>query len=124
MPERATVFQATQLGVESTKGTAVPANKRLLATMFNLSPQIPVEGFRPMGSKAFTTATRQKEWTEGEIEGVFAFNDIIYLLSGLLEQAAISVLRSWLWQVISKKLQKLRRGLPLRLIRLEQLKKG
>jgi hypothetical protein len=103
VPERATVFQATQLGVESTKGTAVPANKRLLATMFNLSPQIPVEGFRPMGSKAFTTATRQKEWTEGDIEGVFAFNDIIYLLSGLLEQAAIStptgatLTRRWLF---------------------------
>lgn len=87
---RASVFQAAQLGIESTKGTQVPANKRLLATSFRLTPEIPVEGFRPMGSKAFTTVTREKEWTSGEIEGPLAYNDILYLLSGLLESATIA----------------------------------
>lgn len=90
MAENATVFRATQLGVESTKGVTVPTNRRLLATGFKFSPQIPVEAFTPMGSKAPTTAVRRKEWTEGDIEGVFAYDDTLYLASGALEAATIT----------------------------------
>jgi hypothetical protein len=85
--ERATVFETTLLGVETTPGTPVSPVRRLQATGFLFSPQVPVEPFVPMGSKSATTAIRNKEWTEGEIEGVCAFNDLIYLLSGVLTRA-------------------------------------
>jgi hypothetical protein len=67
-----------------TPGTPVQPVKRLQATGFQFAPQVPVEPFTPMGSKSATTAIRNKEWTEGSIEGVCAFNDLIYLLSGVL----------------------------------------
>ena len=84
MAERASVFETVLLGVETTPGTPVAPVKRLQATGFEFSPQVPVEPFTPMGSKSPTTAIRNKEWTEGSIEGVCAFNDLIYLLSGVL----------------------------------------
>jgi hypothetical protein len=100
---RATVFNTTLLGVEVTKGTSVSPVKRLLATGFNLKPKVPVVPFRPMGSKYATTAVRQKEHTEGDIEGTLSFNDICWLASGLLETAAITTpsgatnTRRWTW---------------------------
>jgi hypothetical protein len=81
------VFETTLLGVEATPGVAVSPVRRLQATQFEWSPQVPVEPFIPMGSKAATTAVRQKEWTEGDITGVVAFNDLIYLLSSVLTSA-------------------------------------
>lgn len=103
MAARATVFNTTILGVEVTKGTSVRPVKRLLATGFNLKPKVPVDPFTPMGSKYATTAVRQKEWTEGDIEGTLAFNDACFLMSGLLETAAITtptgatLTRRWTW---------------------------
>lgn len=88
MAERARVFETTLLGLEVTPGTAVQPVRRLQATGFEFSPQVPVEPFTPMGSKSPTTAIRNKEWTEGSIEGVCAFNDLIYLLSGVLTKTS------------------------------------
>jgi hypothetical protein len=103
MPERASVFESVQIGVETTPGTAVPALKRLLATSIALQPVVPVNMFRPQGSKYNTTAIKQKESATGDINGVIAYNDIVYLLSSLLERAAIStpgggtLSRQWLF---------------------------
>ena len=90
MTERAFVFESGQIGVESPPGTAVAALKRLLCTGITFTPTIPVEPFRPFGSKAPTTAIARKESAEGSIEGVLAYNDIVYLLSGLLGPATIA----------------------------------
>lgn len=90
MPERASVFETTLLGVESTPGTAVSPVRRLQCTGFEFAPQVPAEPFTPMGSKSPTTVTRQKEWTEGSIEGVAGFQDLLYLLSGVLTAATIT----------------------------------
>jgi len=102
--ERAHVFQGTQIGVESTKGTVVAASKRLLDTQFAMSPMTPVKPFRPQGSKAPTTATREKEWTEGTLDGPLSYNDIIYLMSGVLCSSSgpstptgATNLRRWTW---------------------------
>ena len=100
---RATVFNTTILGVETTKGTANAPVRRLQATGFALKPNVPVEPFTPMGSKYATTAVRQKEFTDGEIEGVVAFNDLCYLLQSCLCQAVVTTpsgatnTRRWVW---------------------------
>lgn len=87
---RATVFNTTILGVETTRGSRVSCVKRLLATGINIKPNVPVKPFTPMGSKYPTTATRAKEHTEGTYEGALAYNDIVYILSGVLEAEAIT----------------------------------
>lgn len=88
MATRATVFQKTQLGVEVTPGTLVGANKQLQATEISISPNIPGTPFRPMGSKYNTAMIVGKEMSTGRIRGTLAYNDLIYLLSGVLEKGA------------------------------------
>lgn len=82
--ERASVFEGIQIAVETVPGTAVPANKRLLCTTISPKPSIGQNNFRPNGSKAATVTIPRKEYSEGSIDGVLAFNDLCYLLSCLL----------------------------------------
>jgi len=86
MGEKATIFQTVQIGVETTPGTVVPANKKLLAT--SLVPSVRTEGekFRAMGNKYPSFAIINKEWSEAKIEGKLTYNEILYLLSSLLSQ--------------------------------------
>jgi hypothetical protein len=90
MAERASVFETSQLGVEVTKGTTVPTTKRLLSTGFMPHPVTPLTQFEPMGFKAATTVIQQKEHTEADIKGTLAYNDIVYLASGILTTAVIT----------------------------------
>lgn len=91
MPFRASVFEAGQIGVETVAGTAVPAIRRLLATEFMPSPKPNVKTFRPQGNKFRTSSIRGKEMTEGSYDGVLAYNDIVYLLSALVQKNPSSV---------------------------------
>jgi hypothetical protein len=90
MSARASVFNTTLIGVETARGTRAAAVRRLLATGMTIKPNVPVKPFTPLGSKYPTTATRAKEMTEGTYEGELAYNDIVYILSGLLEAEGIS----------------------------------
>jgi hypothetical protein len=87
IPERASVYQATQLGLEapSTPGTVVPATKRILDFMVSARPNVPVPIFHPQGSRVATTNLAQKEWTSGSLEGVIGFQSIVYILNSLLK---------------------------------------
>lgn len=84
----ATVFQGIQIGVESTAGTAVAANKKLLATSIIPSPRVETKPFRAMGNKYASFATLNKEWAGLNIQGAPTYNEIVYLLSSLLHYAA------------------------------------
>lgn len=82
MAEIATIAQAAQIGVEVTPGTAVAANKKLLATSITPGIKVSISDFRPVGGKYPTLAVFGKEWTEGRIEGQMSYTDIVYLLAG------------------------------------------
>lgn len=90
MPERPSVLQTTQVGVESTAGVVVPCTKRLLCTQIDPVPNVPTPMYRPAGNISPTTATSQKEWVQANLSGVQCFNDLVYLLSGCLKTASIS----------------------------------
>lgn len=83
---RPTVYQASQLGVETVEGTAVAASKKLQCTGFNPTPNLANQIYRPMGYRVPTTQTRGKEWTEGSIDGVVCYNDLSYLLNSLIKK--------------------------------------
>jgi len=84
MGEKASIFQTVQIGVESSPGTAVAANKKLMAT--SLVPSIKTDSkvFTPQGNKYPTFAVLNKEWSEYKIEGDITYTDIVYLLSSLI----------------------------------------
>ncbi len=88
MSERTTITQVTQIGVESTPGTAVAATKKLGATSIEPSIQAEVQTFRPAGVKFNTIAAFGKDWTEASIEGPASYTDLAYLLAGALSYAA------------------------------------
>lgn len=84
MPERATVAQVAQIGVETTPGTAVAANKALQALQIAASPQIETNRFRPQGYKADTVLAIGKDWTEADLSGIPTYDELVYLLCSLL----------------------------------------
>lgn len=90
MTDRASVFETTQIGVETTPGTAVAALKKLLSTGIRMTLKSPAKMVKPQGSKAAVGAVKLKEWSEGTIEGDLSYNDIIYLLAGLFGAPTIT----------------------------------
>ena len=84
MPERTTITQVTQIGLETTPGTAVPANKRLRSVSIELSPDGNIDTFRASGSKYPALASLGKEWAGGDIEGRATYTELLYLFAGLL----------------------------------------
>lgn len=84
----ATVFQGIQIGVESSPGTAVAANKKLLAVSMIPSPRVETKPFKAMGNKYASFSSLNKEWAGLNIEGVPTYNEIVYLLSSLLHYSA------------------------------------
>lgn len=88
MPERAVITQGVQLGVESTPGTAVPANKYL--NSLDIDPEIHVDitKFQPTGQKFSSIVVPNKEWVEAPIKGVASYSEVIYIQNGLLSASA------------------------------------
>lgn len=92
MPDRATVFELTQIGVETTPGTTVAATKKLLGTSIDPSIRSETTTHRPKGSRFTTVAIQNKEWVEATItQDVAVYTDTSYLLAGLLGNPSISV---------------------------------
>lgn len=88
MPERANVLQRTQIGVETTPGTAVAATKRLGGLSIALQPAGNILNFAPMGSKFDTIAALGREWATLTGQGYASYLDMPYLLAGLIRYAA------------------------------------
>lgn len=87
MGEKATIFQTVQIGIESTPGTPVAANRKL--TSVSIVPAIKTENkvLRAIGNKYPSLAVVNKEWTEASVEAEqLTYNEILYLLSSLLSQ--------------------------------------
>lgn len=78
---RGTVNRQVQVGVETTPGTAVPANKLLPSTNFTLSPDIEPRLFRAQGWK-IPTATKIVGFDGGgTVTSPLNYTEIIYLFN-------------------------------------------
>lgn len=90
MPERSTVSQVVQIGVETTPGTAVAASKQLQSLSLSPSPSIDIREFRPQGKKYPTVQAAGKDWSEGDVEGAATYDEIVYPLASVLGTPVIS----------------------------------
>lgn len=90
MPERATIAQGVQVGVESVSGTAIAANKRLSALSLALEPSYEFQTFRAMGYKAPSIVSPTKRWSTADVEGAGTYTEIVYPLSSVLGAAVIT----------------------------------
>ncbi len=75
-----------QIGVETTAGTPVAANKKLLSISIIPGARPEAEAFRARGNKYASFVTLNKEWAEAKLEGKMTYNEILYLLISLLSQ--------------------------------------
>lgn len=86
MGEKASIFQTVQIGIESTPGTAVAANRKLLACSIEPAVKTEADAFRAIGNKYASFVSLNKEWSEANVEGRMTYNEILYLLSSLISQ--------------------------------------
>lgn len=85
---RSGVGIVSQVGVETTPGTPVAANKFLPTLSFMPKRKIDTKDFRAAGSRVPTTKVHHKRMAGGEVSGVLDYNSIIYLLSGIFNNPA------------------------------------
>lgn len=86
MAEKASIFQATQIGIEATAGTLTAANRKLLSVSIDVQPKTTADPFRALGNKYASFLALNKEWTEFGLSGKLTFNEILYLLSSWVAQ--------------------------------------
>jgi hypothetical protein len=86
MPDRASVFNQIQLGLETTPGTAVPALKLLQS--LSIEPQIDpeIQMFGPSGAKFDTVAAMNSDMTTADVSGVATYSEGIYPLASVMSK--------------------------------------
>jgi len=83
--ENPTLYQLCQLVPEVTPGTAIAATKRLTTLELSHSIKPEIKTYRPTGYKFSTVAALSKEWAELELSGPVTYNEVMYLLNGLIK---------------------------------------
>lgn len=91
MAERATVFDAVNIGLESTPGTEVDGNRRLEAYSIQPKWEGGVEAFRPDGSKFATLVTVGKEHTTASVDGILDYANVVYPLASLIQYGTANI---------------------------------
>lgn len=90
MPERASVAQAVQIGVESAAGTTVSASKLLNSLGFEPGINFETSVFRPMGQKYPSQVVPNREWMSWSITGQPAYGEVVYPLNSVLVHSTAS----------------------------------
>ena len=85
---RSYVRIVTQIGKETTPGTAVAATKTLAGAMIDFSPELDVKRYRAAGKRLTTTSVLNKNWVAGKYDGVLSYNELPVFLDGLLGEAS------------------------------------
>jgi hypothetical protein len=94
MAERASINQKIQIGVETTAGTSVPANKSLQCFSFTPSVEAEVSFYRATGHKYSSIQELNKESSTSGMEGNMDFNGLVYPLSGIMGTATVGAAAS------------------------------
>src|SRR5262245_52085745 len=81
---RSTVNQNTQIGLESTPGTSVAANKLIEALSVKFGAKADVKTFRAQGRKFPSVAVENTEYVEGMFSGELDYNAVPYLVHNLI----------------------------------------
>ncbi len=82
-PERSTINQTLQFGLETTPGTNVAANKSIQCFAITFGPMAEVTEFSATGRKYPSIIIENSEWVEGTLSGSLDYNGIVYALAGV-----------------------------------------
>src|SRR6266705_3090618 len=101
-PEVSTIGQTVQVGIESTPGTAVPANKRIDNLAYVFGPKGDFKETSGTGRKYPSVQQLNAEWIEGTLSGSMDYNSMVYPLAGALgvvtpvAHGASAVAKDWI----------------------------
>jgi hypothetical protein len=87
MSVRPGVGIVSQIGVETTPGTLVAANRILPSLSFNPKIKEVHQKSRSQGFRTTSVKSRNKAWAAGDYSGVLDYNSLPYILDGLLNAA-------------------------------------
>lgn len=73
-----------QIGVETTPGTAVPANKSLPSMSLTLTRVLETKEFRSQGFKPVTASQVIKDYGSGTVTGPLNYTEIVYPLNSMV----------------------------------------
>ena len=103
MPDRYTVQEVVQIGVETTIGTLVPPTKQLTGMSLELDTDLELDRFAPMGNLFDTIAAPRQEWASGSLSGYPTYTELPYALSNVFGAATVVTpsgavnARRWTW---------------------------
>jgi len=89
-PERSSINQTLQFGLEATPGVNVAATKQIQCFAIVFAPMADVAQFEATGRKYPTIVIENSEWVEGTLTGILDYNGIVYALAGTCGAATIS----------------------------------
>lgn len=89
-PDRSSIFQTANVGVEVSYGAIAVCAKKLTSMSIEPAIKTKVEAFRPMGTKYATMTQQGKEWVEAKMSGLLTYTEIVYALSSILKTAVIT----------------------------------
>jgi hypothetical protein len=84
MAGRASVNRVVQIGVESTPGTGVPANKSLPSLNLALTRVLETKQYRSQGFKPNTANQIIKDYGKGTVSGPLNYTEVVYALNSLV----------------------------------------
>jgi len=104
MPDNSKIFQNLQLGLETTPGTAVAADKLLLDMKIMTDMDGDIASFSPSGNRFQTIKQPNKEWGTAKVEGKAGYNTLTYIFQSLMKKvtptrniAGTGLSYKWVW---------------------------
>ena len=101
MPEVASIFSGSQIGVETTSGTSVAANRLLRYLAYEPGIELGFNRFRPQGQLVASAITPGQDSTSWSLSGQGSYSELIYPLSGLFGAATVTTVDTtgsrWAW---------------------------
>lgn len=86
MVDRATLNETTQIGLEGTPGTIVPADKLMSSLTILPSPEMDIKMFGPANQKFDSVSIINKESAVADVEGILDYNESIWPFSSIMGQ--------------------------------------
>lgn len=86
MVDRATLNETTQIGLEGTPGTIVPADKLMSSLTILPSPEMDIKMFGPANQKFNSVSIINKESSIADVEGILDYNECIWPFSSIMGQ--------------------------------------
>ena len=83
MPDRFTVQEVVELGIETVPGTPVPSTVKLGGLVVEIDTALEVDRIAPSGNLFDTIAAPRQEWATGSLSGYPTYPELVYVFTNV-----------------------------------------